>query len=379
MGEDKKAEKVLVVDDIAANRALIEATLEDAGYRLQSASSGMEALEAFERDRPDCVLLDIRMPEMDGFEVARRMRAMPGGTAAPILFVTALRDVDAFDEAMRAGGFDFLTKPVRPTELLTRVEAALALKRASAERDELVALLRRQRDELMRSVLVNERVAAFLVHDLKNPVAGMQMAAELIHTSEACPERFRDIAGRIHAQAIELNRMILGLLDLNRADEGKLRLSRVAVDPTAMATDIVEAQRMRAEARRITIDVAVGVEQLRVDQNLFRRALENLLDNALRYAPSGTRVDIAAARVDGAVEVTVADAGPGVPAAMSEHIFDRFVQATPAAKEGHGNARTGRGLGLAFCKTVVEAHGGTIRVEDANPGARFVTRWPDGE
>lgn len=116
MPSEAQDDTILVVDDIPANRALVEAALEDAGYRLVSASSGPEALEHFEREHPACVLLDIRMPGMDGFEVARRMQALPGGAEVPIVFVTALRDVDAFDQAMHAGGFDFLTKPVpRPS------------------------------------------------------------------------------------------------------------------------------------------------------------------------------------------------------------------------------------------------------------------------
>jgi two-component system, sensor histidine kinase and response regulator len=376
VGADASGETIFVVDDIPANRALVEAALEDAGYRLVSASSGAEALALFANDKPACVLLDIRMPGMDGFEVARRMRDMPGGVEVPIIFVTALRDVDAFDQAMHAGGFDFLTKPVRPTELLTRVRAALALKRASAERAELTEILRRQRNEFMRAVLVNERMAAFLVHDLKNPVTGMQLAAELIQRDPTVPPKVREVAALIRSQAAELNRMILGLLDLNKADEGRLMLSRTSVELGPIVRDVTEALALRAETREVELVASVEVGRVAVDVNLFRRVLENLLDNALRHAPPRSRVRIEARASDTALELSVADAGRGVPVELRARIFERFIQANAGAGD-KSNARGGRGLGLAFCKLVVEAHGGAIGVGDAAPGAVFWTRWPD--
>ena len=118
---------ILVVDDNEQNRALAAATLEDEGYRVVLAQDGPEALRSFGERAPDCVLLDVRMPGMDGFAVCTQIRALPGGAETPVVFLTALRDVDTFEAALRAGGDDFLTKPVRPTELVLRVQAALRL------------------------------------------------------------------------------------------------------------------------------------------------------------------------------------------------------------------------------------------------------------
>src|SRR3954470_21490428 len=125
--------KILVVDDNAQNRALAQATLEDEGYEVILAETGEAGVQAVQEQRPDCVLLDVRMPGMDGFAVCARIRALPEARETPVVFLTALRAVDTFDQALRAGGDDFLTKPVRPTELVLRIQAALKLRRMNAE------------------------------------------------------------------------------------------------------------------------------------------------------------------------------------------------------------------------------------------------------
>ena len=124
---------ILVIDDNEANRMLAQNALEDEGYRVILARGGTEGIAAFEKVRPDCVLVDVRMPEIDGFAACERIRALPGGSETPVLFLTALRDVDTFDRALRAGGDDFLTKPIRPTELVVRVQSALKLQRMMVE------------------------------------------------------------------------------------------------------------------------------------------------------------------------------------------------------------------------------------------------------
>jgi len=141
----ERGAKILVVDDNEQNRALASATLEEEGYEVMLAASGEDALRAFESDPSDCVLLDVRMPGLDGFAVCQRIRALPGGADVPVVFLTALRDIDTFDRALVAGADDFLTKPVRPTELILRVQAALKLSRVSAELRDHYELIRRQR------------------------------------------------------------------------------------------------------------------------------------------------------------------------------------------------------------------------------------------
>jgi two-component system sensor histidine kinase/response regulator len=368
--------RVLVVDDNEQNRALARMTLEEEGYAITLASGGEEALALFALDPPDCVLLDVRMPRLDGYAVCERIRSMPGGAEVPVLFLTALRDVETFDRAAKVGGTDFLTKPVQPAELVLRVQQALRLRRLDAELRAQYDALRRQRDELYRLQLLKEDLANFIVHDLKNPVGSIDLQAQLILRDRALSERSREGASRIRAEVRDLLRLILNLLDTTRGEQGQLAPSPAPLDLRAVIGEVLEARAAQAEAQGVTLRAEVRAPTLRADADLLRRVLENLVENAIRHAPQGSMVSVEAVGEAGSVELRVADRGVGVPEAMREAIFDRFVQ---LAQGDDARGRTGRGLGLAFCKLAVEAHGGRIWVEEARPGALFCARFPAGD
>lgn len=365
--------KILVVDDNAQNRELVAATLEPEGHEVILAVDGDEALRAFETTHPDCVLLDVRMPGLDGFAVCERMRALPGGADIPIIFLTALRDVDTFDRALVAGADDFLTKPVRPTELIVRVQGALRLRRLSTEVREHYDLIRRQRDDLMRLQLQKEMLMSFVIHDLKNPVASMDLLAQVLVRDRSLPKEGRDTAQQIRDSARHLMRLIHNLLDLSKSEEGKLVIKRSNVDLPALADAVRQTFEAHARAAQVTLELAIEVPSLLADQDLLERVLENLTENALRHAPKGSIVQICAKRYDGEIGLCVMDRGSGIPVEMREKIFGRFVQLE--ASSGL-TSRSGRGLGLTFCKIAVEAHGGRIWIEDAHPGTAVCMRVP---
>jgi signal transduction histidine kinase len=365
---------VLVIDDNEANRALAKGALEDEGYSVVLAAGGEEGLEAFTRCHPDCVLLDVRMPDVDGFEVCEKIRGLPDGAGVPVLFLTALRDVDTFDHALRAGGDDFLTKPIRPTELLVRVQTAMKLRRMSVELREHYDLLRRQRDDLLRVQLQKERLSAFIVHDLKNPVGSMDLNAQLLLRDPTLSDASRSAATQIRSSARNLNRMILDLLDVAKADEGKLtaRVARIELSP--LVDRVFVDLSASARDRRITLAASLDVLRVSADENLLHRILVNLVENAIRHSPAETTVLVRSTQVEGGVDLRVIDAGTGIDPRLRDQIFEPFVQID---SPDHPRARGGRGLGLSFCKKAVQAQGGEIWVEDVPPGATFCVRLPD--
>lgn len=372
MSDEVHSARILVVDDNAQNRALAQAALEDEGYGVALAKTGEEALSLIEREMFDCVLLDINMPGMGGLAACRSIRTLPQGRDLPIVVLTALRDVDTFDHALKAGADDFLTKPIHPTALVVRMQGALRLRRMSSELRDHYELVRRQRDELMRLQLQQERLTAFVVHDLKNPVNVIDLHAQLLLRQHELADSAKNSVQQIREEVRSLMRLILNLLDISKAEEGRLVPHPTRLDLEELCTRTCEAVQVRARAANVTLSCELDATELDADPDLLRRVLENLIDNALRYAPSGSEVRITSALRDDAIELRVADSGPGVPEELQGKIFERFYQVQVGATE----QRTSRGLGLAFCRMVIEAHGGQIALEPTAVGTVFCLHLP---
>ena len=367
--------KVLVVDDNEANRLLAQHTLEDEGYEVVLAAGGAEGVAAFAHDPAECVLLDVRMPDMDGFAVCERIRALPHGSETPVLFLTALRDVDTFDRAISVGG-DFLTKPLRPAELLVRVRSAIKLRRVSGELREHYDLLRCQRDDLLRLQLQKERLTAFVVHDLKTPVGSMDLHAQVLLRSPGLSAEARESVAAIRGAARKLTRMISNLLDLSKADEGQLLPKPSDCDVRALVHEVLNELAVDAEDHGVELQDALEAERLHADQDLIQRVLANLVENAIRYSPRKAAVTVSSRHIADAVELRVSDAGRGIAPELREKVFNAFEQLGGGGERAVASGS--RGLGLTFCKLVVEAHGGQIWLEDADPGAIFCVRLPNG-
>jgi two-component system, sensor histidine kinase and response regulator len=233
--------------------------------------------------------------------------------------------------------------------------------------------IRRQRDDLMRIQLQKERLSAFLVHDLKNPINAMDLHAQILLRDPDLPERARESAQYIRAGARALNRMVLNLLDISKSEEGKLTAKLAEVDTRALAAEVVDELGVRAQDARVRLVLATEVGKVRTDSDLLRRVLENLIENAVRHAPEGTEVRVGNAWRDDQVEWRVNDSGAGIAPELRAKIFEPFVQIENGERVV---SRSGRGLGLTFCKLATEAMGGTIGIEDAQPGASFWLRLP---
>jgi signal transduction histidine kinase len=363
--------RILVVDDNPENRALATATLEDEDYEVYSAASGEEGLSLFSEVRPACVLLDVRMPDLDGFATCLRLRKLRGGKNVPVLFLTAQRDLETFERALQVGGDDFLTKPLSPKELVIRIQTALKLRHVTDELREHYEVVRRQRDDLMRLQLQKEQLTSFVIHDLKNPVNAVDLHAQLLLRRSDLSERSRASVQQIREEMRSLMRLVLNLLDINKSDEGALSARIEKIDLAAMVGQVLEEFQPQAASRSVSIEPDLEALNVHADADLLRRVMENLIDNAIRHTPESGRVALRSRALSGAVLLQVTDEGPGIPPDLRERIFGRFARLDHATER-----RAGRGLGLQFCRLAVEAHGGSIWVEDAEPGTAFCVRLP---
>jgi two-component system sensor histidine kinase/response regulator len=207
-------------------------------------------------------------------------------------------------------------------------------------------------------------------------VNSMDLHAQVLLRDRSLSPLAHDSAQHIRDSARSLLRMVLNLLDISRGEEGQLMPRRTAIELAPLVAEVIEAFAVRARAANVSIAARIEAASVSADLDLLRRVLENLIDNALRHAPPNSEISVRAHANQQSVELRVIDAGAGVAAELREKIFDRFLQADTGERV---ITRTGRGLGLAFCKLAVEAHGGTIWVEDANPGAAFCVRLPDAQ
>lgn len=364
--------RVLIVDDNAANRELAVATLEDQNLDVKAVESGQLGIEAVASWRPDCVILDVRMPGMDGFETCRRMRALPEGAHLPILFLTAQRDLDTFDAALETGADDFLTKPVRPAELVLRVQTALKVRNVRSELREQYDLVKHQRDAMIRLQLQKERLSAFLVHDLKNPISSLDLWAQQALRDPALSERAGRALRHIRDETRTLTRMVLNLLDISKCEEGELVPRLEALDLGALLDAVFDELTLKAAMSEVQLRNEATSTSVAADGDLLRRVFVNLVENAVRHSPSGGTVVAGISQANGWVRVSIRDEGPGIPESQRAQVFQPFVQLAPDARK----ERLGRGLGLTFCRLAVAAHGGQISVEDGAPGAVFVVALP---
>ncbi|HVJ15937.1 MAG TPA: response regulator [Polyangiaceae bacterium] len=355
-----QVERVLVVDDNAQNRAVAEGQLVSAGYEVETAEHGEAGLEMFSRREPDLVLLDILMPGIDGIETCRRMRQLPGGQDTPIVFVTAHGDLETQRQALESGGDDFLSKPIQRIELLLRVRSLLRIKRIARE-------LARNNNELVRVQRQKDDLGGLIVHDLKNPLSAiLTNGTFLLETlgNDAARPVVRDIM----SAAETMRRMVMNLIDVNRSEDGVLAVRVDQIDPAHLVNDVVSAMDARARERdhELRVSLGDGLRPLEGDYDLLRRVLETLLDNSFKYTPRRGEVVLSCEARDGSqILFRVRDQGPGVPEPSRQRIFEKYVQLESEARL-HG--RASRGLGLAFCKVAIEAHGGSIWMDEAEGG-----------
>jgi two-component system sensor histidine kinase/response regulator len=318
--------------------------------------SGKLALQAAAIAPPDLILLDINMPEMNGFEVCDALKQDEQLMDIPVIFVSALDEVFDKVRAFSVGGVDYITKPFQVEEVLARVRTHLALRRTQQQLSDTIVRMREL--EKMRESMVQ-----MIVHDLKSPLWGIEFFMEKLadQTYGRVLSKAEVQLGQVQAAASDLARMVNGLLDVSRIESSSMPVTLEDADLQAVVAQAVANVRIGEPSRSVEAAVEPGTA-VRCDVELVRRVVENLVGNGLKHTPKGTPLRIGARRTDTGQRVEITDKGEGVPAALKEKIFDKFV--THEVRRGYHSS----GLGLAFCRLAVQAHGGSIGVDDAPGG-----------
>ena len=382
---------ILMVDDQPAKLISYEAILADLGVHLIKASSARAALEQLLKHEIAVVLMDVSMPEIDGFELAAMIRQHPRFQQTAIIFISAVRltDLDRL-KGYEVGAVDYIPVPVIPEILRAKVAAFAQLYRTTRQLADLNRDLERRVEErtaaLEQALAVRDEFLSVAAHELKTPLTGLRATAQILtrrlrRGEVQGPDWLTDGLRTVDHQADRLARLVEQLLDVSRLDQGKLAAEREETDLAALVGHLVEEFRARTSKHTFTLaaDAALLAE---VDAASIERVLSNLLDNAIKYSPDGGAIDVelhgemtdgatAEGQPAGRVRLAVRDHGIGIPEEKRTAIFGRFYQ---AHAEDH---RSGLGLGLYISHQIVAQHEGQLAVEfPPDGGTRFVMLLP---
>jgi signal transduction histidine kinase len=344
---------ILIVDDERHNRQLLEAMLAPEGFHLLAAASGAEALAIVERHHPDVILLDVMMPETDGYRVADAIKGRLATKNIPIIMITALDNREARIQALSAGAEDFLTKPVDRAELCMRVRNLSRLKAYGDHYEKL---------DRMKSEFIST-----VSHELRTPLTSIRGSLGLVRGGAAgvIPEKAAQLIDIAYQNTVRLALIVDDILNMEQIDRGELSL---ALSSQCLATLLEQAAEenlgvsLRYQVRLVLTrplpKVAAKVDTIRILQ-----VLANLLSNAAKFSPADASIELGLAVIGTHVRISVTDHGPGIPASFRERIFHKFSQADGSDSRQKG----GTGLGLAISKALIERMGGTIDYE-TDPG-----------
>jgi CheY-like chemotaxis protein len=358
---------LLIVDDDTLNRDVLCRRLRRAGYTTVSAANGKQALALVQQQSFDLVLLDVKMPDIDGFAVLKSIRSTYTATELPIIMTTVVSESAGIVTALTLGANDYVTKPIDLPVVLARIRAQLSLKWANEE-------MAKAKEAAEAATCAKSTFLAVMSHELRTPMNGMLGMLNLLRSTPLTPGQ-REYMETAYNSAQALLALIDDLLDVSKIEAGKLELERIEFDIHQTIEDAAAlfAERAYSKGLELVCDIPAHVPtRLRGDPTRLRQILTNLLGNAIKFTEQGevvvrvVEVRETATRVQ--LHFEVHDTGMGIAPEVQGRLFQVFTQAERSISRRYG----GTGLGLAISKQLVELMGGSIGVEsETGQGATF--------
>ena len=358
--------KILVVDDVQSNVLLFKALLGREGVGIVFALNGTEALEKVISEHPDLILLDVMMPDMDGFEVAGRLKVEPEQAEIPIIFLTALNDSASVVKGFQLGANDFISKPFRREELLIRVEHQLSL--VDARR-----IILRQTEELRKTIAGRDKLYSVIAHDLRSPMASIKMLCNTIMMSidqQTVPGDVFEMLEMTNKTAEEVFSLLDNLLKWTKSQLGKLSNVPQPIDMVGLVDGVIEVFKPIAQSKSISLELNSEIEFVNViiDIEMIKSVVRNLISNAIKFSHKDTVVmvhvkvqDITNENATGEgngkeVLVTVSDKGCGIKKEDQGKLLNEATHFTTFGTD----SEEGSGLGLLLCKDFVSKNHGRL-------------------
>jgi signal transduction histidine kinase len=354
---------LLVADDSEANRDVLSRRLQRQGYEVVAVASGREALEEVRAHAFDLMLLDILMPEMDGYQVLQQMKEDEALCHIPVIMISALHELDSVVRCIEMGAEDYLPQPFNPILLKARIGACLEKKRARDREVLLFNQLQGSYKRLQELEKLRDDLTHMIIHDLRTPLSSVMVGMQALEIVGDLNQPQREIMGIALDGGETLLAMISHLLDVEKMESSSMRLNYEMLSVADLVTAAIDQVAPLVKEKQLALEkqIAVGLPPFRGDENKLLRTLVNLLGNAIKFTSSGGSVTVAARASDDeqALLFSVRDTGEGIPPAEFERIFEKFGQ----VESRRGGRMMSTGLGLTFCRLAVQAHGGHIAVE----------------
>ena len=360
---------ILLVDDTANDLQILGNILHDKKYKIAAVKSGKEALEFIGKKNPNLILLDILMPDMDGFEVCQKIKENEAFRHIPVIFISALREKKNVLQGFEYGAVDYITKPFNKEEVLARVKAHITIYNQKNELDAL-------NEELIGINRTKDKFFSIIAHDLKNPLGAFKNVTGFLlkNFRELDDNEKMEFLNLLNSSAQNVYSLLENLLYWSNSQRGMIEYNPEDNDLSFIAEDSIKLLAMNAEKKSIKLESAIKEKSyVYADANMVSTIIRNLLSNAIKFTPEGGNVKISAKKKDKFYEITISDDGVGIPKDTLKKIFllDVHISTKGTSRE------EGTGLGLVLCQEFVRKNGGDIRVEsEEGVGSRFIFTLP---
>ena len=359
---NQKKKTILIVDDNPMNLLLTSHVLENEGYATLTADDGRAALKELEKQTPSLILLDVMMPEMDGYEVCRLINANEEWTDIPIIFLTANAQTENLVEGFKAGGVDYITKPFKGEELLVRVKNHLEL----ADSKKMIVEMNKSRDKLY----------SIIAHDIRSPLSGILQTVDAIDQGYFDPnsDDFRELIHHLKIRTKETSTLLTSLLQWTRLQSEEIQLDLKQNDISVViksCIQLLEANAHDKDIRLIYEDTLPGV--CIYDEVSMHTVIRNIISNAIKFTPISVSITIRINQTGTELQISIQDTGIGMSDEVIKTIFERNQH---FSSSGTANEQ-GTGLGLMLVKDFVKKNNGQIMVNSSiGQGTIFTISLP---
>jgi two-component system sensor histidine kinase/response regulator len=359
---DNNEKIILIIDDNPMNLLLTSKILEGFGYQTRTSESGQEGIEQIEREIPSLILLDISMPDMDGYEVCEEIKKNEKWAEIPIIFLTANTLTEDLVKGFQKGGVDYITKPFKSEELHVRVKTHLDLFDSKNE----VLKMNKQRDKLY----------SIIAHDIRSPLSGILQTVDAIEQGYFDPtsEDFKEIIHHLKERTKETSTLLTSLLQWSRVKSDKFEMHPTESNVYVIVSSCIQLLNANAENKNISIHFDSDENAIAwCDEVSIHTVIRNLISNAIKFTNSNGTIWVRTKRSDCKLRIEIIDSGVGMAEETIKKIFEQNEHYTSTGT----NNEQGTGLGLMIVKEFVEKNNGAIKVESViGKGSTFVIELP---